>query len=142
MTRVFVDADVLLDVFLEREPHHSVALRLLTELRRTGARCFTSPVVLANMNYILTKAKSSEYSLGKLRLMRKIVGVAAIDEEMVDAALAAPLCDLEDSIQLHCAQGNGIETLITRNLRHYPKGPLRVVSPVEYLASKSHGKKS
>lgn len=140
MTKVFIDADVLLDLFLEREPHHSVALRLLTDLRRSDAHCFTSPVVLANMNYILAKAKGRDYALGKLRYLRQMVGIAPIDQQMVDGALAAPQRDFEDSIQMHCAIGNGIETLITRNARHYPKGRLRVTSPVEYLGSQAPGK--
>ena len=140
MTKVFLDTDVLLDVFLEREPHHSIALRLLTNLRQSGTSCFTSAVVLANMNYILAKARGREYSVNKLRSLRRMVGVAPIDEAMVDAALAAPHRDFEDSLQLHCAHGNGIETLITRNAKHYPKGRARVTSPVEYLGSQGPAK--
>ncbi len=140
MTRVFIDADVLLDVFLEREPHHSIALRLLTDLRRSKTSSFTSPVVLANMNYILSKAKGREYSVGKLRSLRRMIGVVPIDEGMVDAVLAAPHRDFEDALQLHCAEANGIETLITRNAKHYAKGRLRITSPVEYLGSAFSGK--
>jgi predicted nucleic acid-binding protein len=140
MTKVFLDTDVLLDVFLEREPHHSVALRLLTDLRRRGTGCFTSAVVLANMNYILAKARGREYSVNKLRSLRRMVGVASIDETMVDAAMAAPHRDFEDSLQFHCAHGNGIETLITRNAKHYPKGQVRVTSPVEYMGSQGPAK--
>ncbi len=140
MTKVFLDTDVLLDVFLEREPHHSVALRLLTDLRRSGTSCFTSAVVLANMNYILAKAKGREYSVNKLRSLRRMVGIALIDETIVDAALAAPNRDFEDSLQLHSANGSGIETLITRNAKHYPKGLIRVTSPVEYMGSQGPAK--
>jgi hypothetical protein len=95
---------------------------------------------MANMNYILAKARGREYSLGKLRSLRRMVGIVPIDEAMIDAALAAPQRDFEDSIQLHCAEGNGIETLITRNAKHYPKGRLRVTSPAEYLGSQTLGK--
>jgi predicted nucleic acid-binding protein len=140
MTRVFLDADVLLDLFMEREPHHTVALRLLTDLKRTNIGCFTSPVVFANMHYILSKAKGREYSLGRLRSLRRMVGIAPINETMVDAALAAPQRDLEDSLQLHCAEGNAIPTIITRNVKHYPKGRLQVTSPLEFLSSKALGK--
>ena len=140
MTKVFLDTDVLLDVFLEREPYHSVALRLLTDLRGKGTSCFTSAVVLANMNYILAKAKGREYSVNKLRSLRRMVGVASIDETMVDAALAAPHRDFEDSLQLQCAHVSGIETLITRNAKHYPKGRVRITSPVEYMGSQGPAK--
>jgi hypothetical protein len=69
-----------------------------------------------------------------------MVGVAPIDEAMVDAALAAPHRDFEDSLQFHCANGSGIQTLITRKAKHYPKGRLRVTSPVEYLGSQGPAK--
>ena len=75
-----------------------IALRLLTNLRRTGTSCFTSAVVLANMNYILAKAKGKEYSINKLRSLRRMVEVASIDEAMVDAAIAVPHRDFEDSL--------------------------------------------
>jgi predicted nucleic acid-binding protein len=140
MTKVFIDTDVLLDIFMEREPHHSAALRLLTDLRRSGTSCLTSAVVLADMNYILAKAKGREYSVNKLRSLRTMVRVAPIDEAMVDAALAAPHRDFEDGLQFQCAIGSGIETLITRNAKHYPKGRLRVTSPVEYLGSRGSAK--
>jgi predicted nucleic acid-binding protein len=141
MTKVFLDADVLLDLFLEREPHHTIALRLLTQLRRTKANCVTSPVVFANMNYVLAKAKSRDYSLSKLLSLRRMVNIASIDEGMIDAALAAPQRDFEDTIQLHCAEGYGTQTLITRNTKHYPKGRLHVTSPLEYLSSKPLGER-
>ncbi len=141
MTKVFLDADVLLDLFLEREPHHTIALRLLTHLRRTKASCITSPVIFANMNYVLAKAKGRDYSLGKLRSLRRMVNIAPIDEGMIDAALAAPQRDFEDTMQLHCAEANGIQILVTRNTRHYPKGRVHVASPLEYLSSKALGER-
>lgn len=140
MTKVFFDADVLLDLFLEREPHHTVALRLLTELRRSKTGCFTSPVVFANVHYILAKAKGQEYSVRKLRSLRGMIGIASVDQEVVDTALEAPYKDFEDSLQMHCAHASGIGILITRNLKHYPKGKLQVRSPVEYLSSRVFGK--
>jgi len=141
MAKVFLDTDVLLDLFLEREPHHTASLQLLTELKRTAIRSYTSPVVLANMNYILTKAKGRDYSMRKLRSLRQMVGIVPIDQATVDAALASPQRDFEDSIQLHCAEASGIDALITRNVRDYPKGRLRVIDPMQYLSSVLHGKK-
>ncbi len=133
MARVFLDGDVLLDIFLEREPHHTVALRLLSHLIQTKTDCLTSPVILANMNYLLTRAKGREYALGKLRGLRQIVGVAGMDEAIVDAALADPQKDFEDSVQLHCAFANGVETLITRNVKHFPKDRMKVTDPAQHL---------
>ena len=141
MAKVFLDGDVLLDIFLEREPHHTLALRLLSHLVRSKTDCLTSPVVLANMNYLLAKAKGREYALGKLRGLRQMVRVAGIDEAIVDAALADPQKDLEDSMQLHCAIATGAETLMTRNVRHFPKDRIKVIDPAQHLGSQAATKK-
>jgi predicted nucleic acid-binding protein len=138
MAKVFLDTDVLLDLFLEREPHHTAAMQLLSDLKRAKIACYTSPVVLANVNYILAKAKGREYSIGKLRSLRTMLSVLPIDEGMVDAAVAAPQRDFEDTLQLQCALTNGIDTIITRNVRHYPKARIQVVDPMQYLGSEAH----
>ncbi len=138
MAKVFLDTDVLLDLFLEREPYHTAALQLLSSLKRTKTVCYTSPVVLANVNYILAKAKGREYSIGKLRSLRTILSVLPIDESMVDAAVAAPQRDFEDTLQLQCALANGVDTIITRNVRHYPRTRIQVVDPMQYLGSEAH----
>jgi predicted nucleic acid-binding protein len=135
MSKIFLDSDVLLDLFIEREPHHTIAQRLLTALKRKGLKCYTSPIVLANVNYILAKAKGRTYSIGKLRSLRAILNVLQIDERMVDAAVAAPQIDFEDILQLQCALANRVDTLITRNVRHYPKTRIQIVDPMQYLSS-------
>ena len=140
MNKVLLGADVLLDLFLEREPHHDAALRLLTSLRRGPTRGFTSPVILANVNSILAKARGKTYSLDKLRSLRGMLNIAPIDQGMVDAALNSPHKDFEDSMQMQCALGNGIGTLITRNIEHYSKSRVRVTTPAEYLAALPAGK--
>jgi predicted nucleic acid-binding protein len=137
MSKVFLDTDVLLDVFLAREPHHTTSLRLLTVLRQKDTACYTSSLALANMNYILSKAKGRDYALGRLRSLRRMVDVASIGQTTVDSALSTPHKDFEDSLQMHCALENGIETLVTRNVRDYPKSKVLVLDPNQYLSTKA-----
>ncbi len=132
---VFVDTDVLLDFYIQREPHHDMALRLFTRLSREKTRCYTSPVVVANVHYVLTKLMNKQYALDKIRRLRRFVSIAPLDEGMVDAAISAAAKDFEDSIQYHCAFGNRINTLITRNTADYPKGRIRIAEPGQYLSS-------
>ena len=142
MNSVFLDTDVVLDFYVEREPHHDVALRLFTQLKRTKTRCYTSPVVVANTYYMLAKIENRQYALDKIRRLRKLVGIAPLNESIVDAAVSSPYKDFEDSIQFHCAIKNGIRILITRNRRDYPKGQLQVADPGQYLSATLLEKKS
>ena len=134
MTRVFVDADVILDAFLARKPFHEEALRFFSRLRAEGGG-FTSPLIMANVHYVLTRIQNKHYALGRVRALRKSLSIAPITEEMVDAAIAGVPKDFEDGLEYQCAIHNGMELLVTRNARHFPAGPLEVCSPAEYLAA-------
>jgi predicted nucleic acid-binding protein len=135
MNSVFLDSDIVLDFYVQRDPHHETALRLFTHLRRSKTRCFTSAVVIANVYYMLTKIESIKYALDKIRKLRKFLSIAPLNESIIDAALAFPFKDFEDSIQFQCAMHNGITTIITRNIKDYPKDQLRVADPGQYLSA-------
>lgn len=135
MNSVFLDSDIVLDFYVQREPHHETALRLFTHLKRARTRCFTSAVVMANAYYMLTKIENIKYALDKMRKLRKLVSIAPLNETIIDAALSSPFKDFEDSIQFQCAMQNNIETIITRNIKDYPKDQLRVADPGQYLSA-------
>jgi predicted nucleic acid-binding protein len=135
MNSVFLDSDIILDFYVQREPHHQTALRLFTHLKRAKTRCFTSAVVMANAYYMLTKIENAKYALEKMRKLRKFVSIAPLNESIIDAALSFPFKDFEDSIQFQCAIQNGIQTIVTRNSKDYPKDQLRVADPGQYLSA-------
>lgn len=142
MSSVFLDTDVVLDLYIERQPHHDIALRLFSKLKRTKIRCYTSPIIIANVYYILSKLENREYAMDKIRKLRKLISIAPINDTIIDSAITSPYKDFEDSIQFHCAINNNINIFITRNIRHYPKEQLRVSDPTQYLSvleSKSIG---
>ena len=64
---------------------------------------------------------------------QELVGIATVTEAEIDAAIASPYRDFEDSVQYHCALAAGFDTLITRNTRHYPKGRLTIMTPRQCL---------
>jgi len=134
---VFVDTDVILDLFLDRPPHHQEALRFFSFIKTNAIPTYTSPVVYANAYYILGKIKDEKYAMDRLRRLRKIVGVATCDEAMVDGAIQTPYKDFEDSLQYQCARANEIPFLVTRNIKHYQKNGIRILLPREFLKSVS-----
>ena len=136
MHRILVDSDVILDLFLDREPHHSVALRFFSHLDTNPDTIagFMSPVAVANVVYILSKAHSEGYAVRKMAGLRDVLRVAPMSESNVDAALRKPLRDFEDTLQYHCAQENELKTIITRNVQDYPQEGLSVLTPQEFLA--------
>jgi len=133
MNSVFIDTDIILDLFIRREPHHSIALRFFSFLKKNAIEGFTSPVSVANTYYILTKTRDRHYALDKTRRLMQLVRIATLNQQITEAAIGAPYKDFEDSIQYHCALASGMRILITRNVSDYPKSQLKVLLPDEYM---------
>ena len=53
--KVFLDSDVILDLLTEREPHFVSVLDLFILIENKKIQGYTSPVVIANVFYIITK---------------------------------------------------------------------------------------
>ncbi|MBI4352900.1 MAG: PIN domain-containing protein [Candidatus Omnitrophica bacterium] len=133
MKKIFIDADVLLDVLTGREPHHTHAASLMTLAETGRVWGYTSPLIFANLHYILQRSKSKAESLNQLRKVRVLLRVLAITEKMVDLALSSEFEDFEDAIQYYTAVENQMDCLITRNKRDYKRSMLPVYSAEEYV---------
>jgi predicted nucleic acid-binding protein len=63
--------------------------------------------------------------------------ILALDAEIIDLALADDrFPGFEDAIQFHTAERNGVNTIVTRNVKHFSKvkGEIAVLTPEEFLA--------
>jgi predicted nucleic acid-binding protein len=129
--RVFVDSDIILDLLLAREPFFGAAARLFQLLQEGRAEGWTSPVVFANLFYILRQNMASPQAIAALRKLRLLLHVAALDEHGVDRALASTFTDFEDALQCYAAAGAELEILVTRNNRHYKGAAFLVLDAAE-----------
>jgi hypothetical protein len=96
-------------------------------------QCFTSPIVIANTYYLLTRLKNKHYAMDKIRSLRSLIAIAAVNEAIIDAAVQSASRDFEDSIQYHCALQNDIPIIVTRNIVGYPKDKVTILLPGEFL---------
>ena len=135
MTKVFVDADVILDLFIDREPHHSVAMRFFSyaDANAASIALYTSPVVIANVAYLLGRAKSHAYAVDRLARLRQFVGVLPMGESVIDDAIRRPGGEFEDSLQYHCARANELTVIITRNVKDFITDSVQIMTPSEFL---------
>jgi predicted nucleic acid-binding protein len=133
MDRVFVDSDVILDLFIARKPFHETALRFFSRINGSKTAAFTSPLIIANVHYVLSRIRSPAYALAKVRAVRALLSIAPITEEIMDAAITGRQKDFEDGIQYQCAAANGMNVFITRNVKHFPAHPVSVLDPEAYL---------
>ena len=104
---ILLDADVILDVALDRAPWADDSAALLALLERGPVGCFVAWHTLSNLHYLLRPAQGQDDARAFLRALTDFVRVAPTDTDAFRLALALPLKDLEDAMQVAAAQACG-----------------------------------
>jgi predicted nucleic acid-binding protein len=134
MDKVFADSDVILDLLQERQPFFGDALEFFSLVEENALKAFVSPLIFANLYYILRRAESRARAIQLLLRLKAIVKVLTIGEKTIDLALSSSFKDFEDAIQYYAALEAGLDYLVTRNKEDYGESGLVICAPREYLA--------
>jgi predicted nucleic acid-binding protein len=135
MKRIFLDTHVLLDVLARRQPFYAASAEVWDLCERRSIHGTISVISFNNIFYIARKAHGRDEARQMLQLLLDIYEPVALDAQAVRQALAAGFTDFEDALQFRAAMGSAAEYLVTRNVAHFPKSPLPVLTPGEFLAA-------
>jgi predicted nucleic acid-binding protein len=130
---VFIDSDIILDLLAKREPFYIFAAELFTLIDQKKIKAYTSPLVFANLHYILRKHKSNNFALQSLRKLKTMVNILTINSRIVEQALSSDFKDFEDAIQYFTAVNNGIKIILTRNKTDYGKSRITIATAEEFI---------
>jgi predicted nucleic acid-binding protein len=134
--RVLIDADVILDLLLERQPHFPATVRLFNLLQAGLVRGYLTSLSYANLFYVLRKAlRSGPSAVAALRKLRLLTNVLPVDEKVIDLALASDFSDFEDAIQYYAALEKALDALVTRNRDDYQSSRIPVMSVEECVTA-------
>lgn len=131
--KIFLDSDVILDLLTEREPHFPAARDLFLLIQDKKVLAYTSPVVIANIFYILNRHFSREKAIGALIKLKSLVKVLSCGDAEIELALSSSFKDFEDSIQYYTALAHGMDIIVTRNVKDYKAANINVSTPLEYI---------
>ena len=131
--RLFIDSDIVLDILLQREPFYVFGQKLLNRCENKAIEISTSALVIANIYYIIAKALGRTEAIDNLKKLMKILKVLPFDEDCITLAMNSNFNDIEDAMQHFMAIQNHCDVIITRNLKHYKKSLLPVLSAEQYL---------
>lgn len=133
MEKVFIDTDIALDLLAQREPHYQASATLFSYADRGELAIYISSLSFSNLNYLLTREYNSSEARRILNTFKVLVKVLAVDEKIIGLALNSRFRDLEDAIQYYTAIENGINILLTRNIKDYKGAEIAVLSAEVYL---------
>jgi predicted nucleic acid-binding protein len=137
MDKTFIDSDIILDLIQKREPFYHEAVSLFTLIEENKVKGFVSPLIFANLFYIVRKLESSKFAIQVLTRLKAILHVLTINDKIVKLALSSGFKDFEDAIQFYSALEANLEYLITGNKADYKKTGIIICNAREYLALRS-----
>ena len=135
---VFVDSDVLIDVFSKRVPFYTDSTYFLEMAENGVFLAFTSPLIIANVYYVLQKFSNKEAAKSSIRKIRTILGVVDMNQRIVDRAINSSFSDFEDALQIYSAENAVMDMIVTRNIEHFKDSNLSVLSPSEAISLLEH----
>ena len=130
---IFIDSDILLDIFLQREPFYQYGQKLLNKGKNNEIKIYTSALIIANIYYITVKALGKSEAKDLVNKLLKMLTVLPLEADSISLAMNSNFSDNEDAIQHFIAMRHECEVIITRNLKHYKKSMVPVMSAEQYI---------
>jgi predicted nucleic acid-binding protein len=137
MNKAFIDTDVILDFMIAREPFAMDAARIFSLSEKKEILVCTTGLVFSNAYYILRKLGPHKKVIEKLTQLARLVDVIGLPKTAVMHALESDFSDFEDALQNYAALSENVKTIITRNTKDYKYSELAVMTPDQYLKSRS-----
>lgn len=134
---LLLDIDVLLDLFFDRKPFAVHISKVLTLCEKKEIKGFTTPLIIANIYYLLRKTTKHDIVIEKLNQLLKIIDIVQMDRTIVLQALHSNFKDFEDALQNFSTMENeNIKIILTRNIKDFKNSKLAVLTPETYIKGK------
>lgn len=132
MEKIFVDANIVMDLLEKREEFYQEAQELFTLSDKKNVKLYVSALTLANVHFLLFKHLKME-ARKALAKFKVLVEVLAIDDKIIDLSSTSDIKDFEDAIQYYTAIENEMDIIITRNKKDFKNVDLPILTAKEFL---------
>ena len=134
MRIVFVDTNILIDLLADRQPFSKFAIELFELAEKKQVKLYTSSHSYATTHYLLKKYMNEAELREALISLLNLIELIAVDVDIIKKGLLSKHKDFEDAIQIFAANKvNGIDFLVTRNIKDFKNAGLPVLPPDELL---------
>jgi predicted nucleic acid-binding protein len=140
-SKIFVDSDVIIDFFTDREPFANPASSIF-ELNELGViQIYISAVSLNNIYYIVRKFLGHKDTIKIIEELVDITEIIGTTKKEIIQALKNDFKDYEDSVQYSSALNvKGLEAIVTRNTKDYVNAKLPIFTSEGYIKTISDKK--
>lgn len=134
--KIFVDTDVIIDLFTDREPFTTSASTLFELSEQGRVSIYVSAVSINNIYYIVKRYLDNKKALRVVEDLMQITEVVGTTKAEIQQALLNDFKDFEDSIQYSTALTvESIGAIVTRNVKDYSKSKIAIFTAEDFVKS-------
>lgn len=133
MKKVLIDLNIIID-FLNKRDDHEAALAVYDKCVKKEIQGYVSSHEITTLSYFLEKEKYERVKRNKIisNLLDNL-SVLTAHEEILRKSLISELEDYEDAVIDELASNEGIDYIVTRNLKDFKKSRNRIYTAREIL---------
>jgi predicted nucleic acid-binding protein len=131
--KVLLDADVLLDVALDRVPFADESSQVVEWCQKQPLSGVVAWHTVSNVYYVLRSARNDAQARRFVQDMLRFAAVVSAGSDAVHRALSLTISDFEDALQVAVAMAADARLIITRNVRDYRNSAVPPCTPHEFL---------
>lgn len=130
---VYIDTNILLDIVFERRDC-DIAVAAFRKIFQNGENACISASAVTDLFYIIRKETHDlQQTYELMENIFKLVTVLSATSSDIDEAFKKRWKDFEDCLQYTIAKNNGIEYILTSNVKDFEEAGIKVMKPKEYL---------
>ncbi len=135
--KLFVDSDVVIDFFTDREPHANPASELFELHEQGNVKLYLSAVSINNIYYIVRRFLGHKKTLEVVETLIEMTEIVGTTKKEIIQALKNNFTDYEDSVQYSSALTiKDLDAIVTRNIKDYRNSSIAVMTPLNFLKMK------
>ena len=131
--KIFLDTNVLLDIFMRREPYYDASAHVVYACERGQFTGGFTTLSACNIVYALRKQLGSAQTIEAIRRLVGIIEPIGTSVASLLQSLENPQTDFEDTVQSKCALEWNADTIITRDKSGFTDSAIPVLTPSEFL---------
>jgi predicted nucleic acid-binding protein len=129
---VFIDTNVILDFLLRNSGFFENSKKIFGLVEFGKVRAFISSSSVTDIFYISRKKLTVPVARMAIEDILNLFEVVSVDKSDLQGALTIPIADVEDALQVWCAQKAGVEAIITNNVKDFKGIDIPVVTSADF----------
>ncbi|MCG8525132.1 MAG: PIN domain-containing protein [Opitutales bacterium] len=135
--KVLLDTNVILDVWLAREPFCRDSALLVGKVEKKEIQAVIAPHTITTLHYLGKKVLGEDRTRKLLSLLLDICKVGNSSEKTFKMALKSNLSDFEDAVIEAVSVASKVDFIATRNIKDFRQSQLKALEPSEIIGRES-----